>query len=64
MTHDFRGKHPRRLLSKEDAFDNCIDDVQNYLISAESDLVLNRQRQLLESSSGNRLKFTSFQIFQ
>ncbi|MBK7635792.1 MAG: BatA and WFA domain-containing protein [Saprospiraceae bacterium] len=55
LTHDFEGKH-QRLLSKEDAL-TYIDDVQITSSVQDLDLVLNRQRQLLESSSGNRLSY-------
>lgn len=55
LTHDFEGKH-QRLLSKEDAL-TYIEDVQITSSVQDLDLVLNRQRQLLERSSGNRLSY-------
>ena len=55
LTHDFEGKH-QRLISKEDAI-TYVDDIKITPSVQNLDLVLNRQRQLLEMSAGNRLSY-------
>lgn len=55
LTHDFEGKH-QRLISKEDAL-TYIDDIKISPAVQNLSLVLSRQKQLLETQTGNRLSY-------
>lgn len=71
LTHDFEGRH-QRLISREDAL-SYIDDIVVTSSVQNVDLILNRQRQLLERSNGNKICYlvsdfqksiTNFQNYQ
>lgn len=55
LTHDFEGKH-QRLISKEDAI-AYIDEIQLTPTVQTISRVVNRQKQLLESVSNNKISY-------
>lgn len=55
LTHDFEGRH-QRLLSKEDAL-TYIDEINISPAVQPLDRVINRQKQLLENESGNKISY-------
>ncbi|MFZ1559368.1 MAG: BatA domain-containing protein, partial [Saprospiraceae bacterium] len=71
LTHDFEGKH-QRFLSKEDAL-NYIDEIMVSPSVHTSDMVLNRQKQLFETVTDNKISYfisdfqksiSNFNLFQ
>ena len=55
LTHAFEGKH-QRLVSKDDAL-NYIDEIDYTPFVQTLDVVLNRQKQLMENESSNKISY-------
>jgi hypothetical protein len=55
LTHDFEGRH-QRLLSKEDAM-SYVNEIKVSPAVKKLDVILNRQRQLLERTNGNKISY-------
>ncbi len=55
LTHDLEGRH-QRLISREDAL-SYIDDIAVTPSVQNMDVILNRQRQLLEGNDGNKISY-------
>lgn len=55
LTHDFEGRH-QRFLSQEDAL-SYIDEIQVTPNVQDIDKVINRQKQLMEMSGGNKISY-------